>query len=37
MREVLAGAVVEGRELDLGDRTVVVSARPLKDGGTLLV
>lgn len=37
MREVLTGAVVEGRELDLGDRTVVVSARPLKDGGTLLV
>jgi signal transduction histidine kinase len=37
MREVLAGAVVEGRELDLGDRTVVVSARPLEDGGTLLV
>ena len=37
MREVLAGAVVEGRELDLGGRTVVVSARPLKDGGTLLV
>ena len=37
MREVLAGAVVEGRELNLGDRTVVVSARRLKDGGTLLV
>jgi len=37
MREVLAGAVVEGRELDLGDRTVVVSARPLEEGGTLLV
>src|SRR5712691_6343146 len=37
MREVLTGAVVEGRELDLGDRTVVVSARPLADGGTLLV
>jgi len=37
MREVLAGAVVEGRELDLGDRTVVIAARPLKDGGTLLV
>src|SRR5712691_9149112 len=36
MREVLTGAVVEGRELDLGDRTVVVSARPLADG-TLLV
>jgi len=37
MREVLAGAVVEGRELDLGDRTVVFSARPLAEGGTLLV
>jgi len=37
MREVLTGAVVEGRELDLGDRTVVTSARPLQDGGTLLV
>ena len=37
MREVLTGAVVEGRELDLGDRTVVVSARPLGAGGTLLV
>jgi len=37
MREVLTGAVIEGRELDLGDRTVVVSARPLEGGGTLLV
>ncbi|PYO88510.1 MAG: hypothetical protein DMD66_07380 [Gemmatimonadetes bacterium] len=37
MREVLTGAVLEGRELDLGDRTVLVSARPLADGGTLLV
>lgn len=37
MREVLTGAVVEGRELDLGDRTVVCSARPLAEGGTLLV
>jgi signal transduction histidine kinase len=37
MREVLTGAVVEGRELDLGDRTVVVSARPLAEGGTLIV
>src|SRR5438876_1040255 len=36
-RETLSGAVVEGRELDLGDRTVVVSARPLAEGGTLLV
>jgi len=37
MREVLTGAVVEERELDLGDRTVLVSARPLEEGGTLLV
>jgi two-component system, OmpR family, phosphate regulon sensor histidine kinase PhoR len=37
MREVLTGAVVEGRELELGDRIVVVSARPLEEGGTLLV
>jgi len=37
MREVLTGAAVEGRELALGDRTVVFSARPLADGGTLLV
>ncbi len=37
MREVLTGAVVEGRELDLGDRTVVCSARPLAEGGTLFV
>jgi len=37
MREVLTGAVVEGRELALGDRTVVCSARPLAEGGTLLV
>jgi signal transduction histidine kinase len=37
MREVLGGEVVEGRELNLGDRVVVVSARPLEDGGTLLV
>ena len=37
MREVLSGAVVEGRELGLGDRTVVISARPLEDGGILLV
>ena len=37
MREVLAGAVVAGRELYLGDRTVVVSARPLEGGGTLIV
>ena len=37
MREVLTGAAVEGRELALGDRAVVFSARPLADGGTLLV
>ena len=37
MREVLLGAFVEDRELRLGDRTVLVSARPLEDGGTLLV
>jgi signal transduction histidine kinase len=37
MREVLAGTVVERRELDLGDSTVVISARPLEGGGTLLV
>jgi two-component system phosphate regulon sensor histidine kinase PhoR len=37
MREVMAGAVVERRELDLGGNTVVISARPLEGGGTLLV
>src|SRR5258705_11110899 len=37
MREVLTATAVEGRELDLGDRTVVFSARPLAEGGTLLV
>jgi len=37
MREVLDGAAVADRELDLGDRTVLVSARPLEEGGTLLV
>jgi len=37
MREVLSGAVVAGRELRLGGRTVVCSARPLENGGTLLV
>jgi two-component system, OmpR family, phosphate regulon sensor histidine kinase PhoR len=37
MREVLGGGVVHHRELDLGGRTVVVSARPLEDGGTLIV
>jgi len=37
MREVLSGATVEGRELRLGGRIVVFSARPLEEGGTLLV
>jgi signal transduction histidine kinase len=37
MKEVLAGAVVERRELELGGGTVVISARPLEGGGTLLV
>jgi signal transduction histidine kinase len=37
MREVLSGATVERRELDLGDRTVVISARPLEGGRRLLV
>ncbi len=37
MREVLTGAAVERRELDFGGRTVVISARPLEGGGTLLV
>jgi signal transduction histidine kinase len=37
MREVLSGAAIEGRELALGDRRVLFSARPLEQGGTLLV
>jgi two-component system phosphate regulon sensor histidine kinase PhoR len=37
MREVLAGEIIERRELELGDSTVVISARPLEGGGTLLV
>ena len=37
VREVLDGRTVEWRELDLGGRTVLVSGRPLPDGGTLLV
>jgi len=37
MHEVLSGATIEGRELGLGDRTVLISARPLEEGGTLLV
>src|SRR6266571_2629601 len=36
-REIMAGGVVDRRELDFGDRSVVVSARPFEDGGTLLV
>ncbi|HXM37509.1 MAG TPA: ATP-binding protein [Gemmatimonadales bacterium] len=37
MREVLSGAVIVDRELELTGRTVLVSARPLEEGGTLLV
>jgi signal transduction histidine kinase len=37
MQEVLGGSTIERRELDLGNQTVVVSARPLEGGGTLLV
>src|SRR2546430_7265494 len=37
MREIMAGGVVDRRALDFGDRSVVVSARPFEDGGTLLV
>src|SRR6267143_4615736 len=37
IREIMAGGVVDRRELDFGDRSVVVSARPFEDGGTLLV
>ncbi len=37
MREIMAGGVVDRREFDFGDRSVVVSARPFEDGGTLLV
>ncbi len=37
VRDVLGGRAVEWRELQLGDRTVLVSGRPLPDGGTLLV
>ena len=37
MREVLAGGSIERRELELNNRTVVVSARPLEARGTLLV
>ena len=37
MREVLAGAIIENRELDLGERTVMVSARAIEGAGTLIV
>ncbi|HEV8264520.1 MAG TPA: ATP-binding protein [Gemmatimonadales bacterium] len=37
VRELLAGRPVERRELILGERTVLVSGRPLEGGGTLLV
>jgi two-component system phosphate regulon sensor histidine kinase PhoR len=37
VRDVLDGRTVEWQELDLGGRTVLVSGRPLPDGGTLLV
>jgi two-component system, OmpR family, phosphate regulon sensor histidine kinase PhoR len=35
--DVLAGREVEQRELRIGERAVVVTARPLPDGGSLLV
>jgi PAS domain S-box-containing protein len=37
VRDVLDGRPVERRELELGDRSVLASARPLEGGGTLLV
>ena len=37
MREVLEGRAVERREMQLGDRIVLVSGRTLPDGGALLV
>jgi len=37
MREVLEGRAVERREIDMGERTVLVSGRTLPDGGALLV
>jgi signal transduction histidine kinase len=37
IREVLEGRPVERREIDMGDRTVLVSGRTLPDGGALLV
>ncbi|MDP3909888.1 MAG: ATP-binding protein [Gemmatimonadales bacterium] len=35
--ELLAGETIEGHELQLGERTVLASGRPLEDGGRLLV
>jgi len=37
IREVLEGRAVERREIDMGERTVLVSGRTLPDGGALLV
>ncbi|HEV8401089.1 MAG TPA: ATP-binding protein [Gemmatimonadales bacterium] len=37
IREVLEGRAVQRREIDMGDRTVLVSGRTLPDGGALLV
>ena len=37
IREVLEGLPVERREIDMGERTVLVSGRTLPDGGALLV
>jgi signal transduction histidine kinase len=37
IREVLEGRAVERREMDMGERTVLVSGRTLPDGGALLV
>lgn len=37
IHEVLQGRAVERREIDMSDRTVLVSGRTLPDGGTLLV
>jgi len=37
IRELLEGRAVERREIDMGDRSVLVSGRTLPDGGVLLV
>jgi two-component system, OmpR family, phosphate regulon sensor histidine kinase PhoR len=37
IREVLEGRAVERREMDMGERTVLISGRTLPDGGALLV